>query len=384
MKRIPEIFLLLALPLSAQFRAGVQGVILDSTGAVIPGATVTLSNNETQRTQKTQSSGDGFYAFSGLPPGTYTLSAEKTGLSKLSLSDVQIGAEEIQGRNLTLTPGDLSQTITVSDNATAALETENGDVGKSITTEEIQGLPQVGRSPYELLRLTPGVFGDAARGGGGSAANLPNTTGPGGSNYAIFQTENQVPVAANGQRLSENSYQIDGVSVNSLGWGGAAVVTPNQESVKELRITSSTYSAEAGRNAGAQIDVVSQNGTNKFHGSGVFKYDDPKFNAFNSYGGYNLPPARVNQLFRQYAASVGGPVVKNRLFFFFSYEGLNNNSTNYVNTWVETPQYRQAVTALRPVALPLKYLTRPLKFRAWCLWPVCHAPADLRREPASR
>jgi hypothetical protein len=361
MKRILEIFLLLALPLSAQFRAGVQGVILDSTGAVIPGVTVTLSNNETQRTQKTQSSGDGFYAFSGLPPGTYTLSAEKTGLSKLSLSDVRIGAEEIQGRNLTLSPGDLSQTITVSDNATAALETENGDVGKSITTAEVQGLPQVGRSPYELLRLTPGVFGDAARGGGGSAANLPNTTGPGGSNYAIFQTENQVPVAANGQRLSENSYQIDGVSVNSLGWGGAAVVTPNQESVKELRVTSSTYSAEAGRNAGAHIDVVSQNGTNKFHGSGVFKYDDPKFNAFNSYGGYNLPPARVDQLFRQYAASVGGPVVKNRLFFFFSYEGLNNNSTNFVNTWVETPQYRQAVAALRPGSLAAQILNSPLE-----------------------
>src|SRR5262249_57306872 len=89
----------------------------------------------------------------------------------------------------------------------------------------------------------------------------------------------------NGQRLSANNFNIDGVSVNSLTHGGAAVVTPNQESVKEIRVVTSPYSAEYGRNSGAQIEVVSQNGTNQFHGSGVFKYNDPKFNAFNKYGG---------------------------------------------------------------------------------------------------
>lgn len=154
MKRIAGIFLIIALPLLAQFRAGVQGIISDSTGSVIPDATVTLTNTETQRTQKTQTSGDGFYNFSGLPPGTYTITAEKMGLRKQTLSDVQIGAEEIQGRNLTLSAGDVSQSVTVSDTATAALETENGDVGKSITAAEVEGLPQVGRDPYELVRLT--------------------------------------------------------------------------------------------------------------------------------------------------------------------------------------------------------------------------------------
>ncbi|HVV47689.1 MAG TPA: carboxypeptidase regulatory-like domain-containing protein, partial [Bryobacteraceae bacterium] len=359
MQRVVGVLFLFSLPVVAQFRAGVQGVISDSTGAVVPNATVTLTNTETQRTQKTETTQEGFYGFFGLAPGTYTIEAGKTGFQKQVLSDIRINAEEIQGRNLTLATGDVSQSITVSDTSRPALQTENGDVGKAITTEEVERLPQVGRNPYELLRLTPGVFGDSARGGGGSAANLPNTTGPGGSNFAIFQTENQVPVAANGQRLSENSYRIDGVSVNSLGWGGAAVVTPNQESVKELRVTSGSYSAEIGRNAGAQIDVVSKNGTNQFHGSGVFKLDDPAFNAFNSYGGYNLPPARVDQLFRQYAASVGGPVVKNRLFFFFSYEGLNNRSTNFVNSWIETPQFRQAVIAQRPDSMAAQILNSP-------------------------
>lgn len=343
----------------AQFRASVQGVITDPTGSVVPAATVTLTNNETQREQKTQTSGEGFYVFSGLPPGTYTITAEKTGFQKQSLSDVQIAAEEVQGRNLSLSTGDIAQTITVSDISVSALQTENGDVSKQITAGEIQGLPQIARNPYDLVRLAPGVFGDAARGGGGGAANLPNTTGPGGSIYSIFQTENQTQVAANGQRLSENVYQIDGVSVNSLGWGGTAVITPNQESVKDIRVTSGTYSAEAGRNAGAQVDVVSQNGTNQLHGSGVFKYNDPNFNAYNRYGGFNLPPARVNQLYRQFAASVGGPVVKNRLFFFFSYEGLRNKSTNYVNTWVETPQFRQAVQSLRSGSLAAQIVGAP-------------------------
>jgi hypothetical protein len=352
-------FLAVSLLLFAQFRAGVEGVVSDPTGAVVPAATVTLTNNETQKSQKLQTSGDGFYRFSGLPPGTYTILAEKTGFQRRSLTNVRINAEEVQGRNLTLSPGDMAQTVTVTENYTPSLQTENADVSRSITTEEIQRLPQTGRNPYELLRLIPGTLADNARGGGGSAQSLPNVTGPGGANNSIFQTETQVSLSGNGQRVSENNYQIDGVSVNSLGWGGAAVVTPNQESVKQIHASSSSYSAEAGRNAGAQIDVVSQNGTNQLHGSGVFKLDDPAFNAYNKYGGYNLPATRVNQLYRQFAMSIGGPVLKNHLFYFFSYEGLRNNSTNFVNSWVETPDFRQAVIAQRPGSIAAQILSGP-------------------------
>ena len=359
MRRLRMLIFLLPFSCFAQFRAGIQGVVSDPTGGVVPGANVTLTNNETRRVEKTQTSGEGFYRFSGLPPGNYSLTAEKQGFQRQTVNNFPVNAEETQGRNLTLTPGDVSQTVTVSENVAPGLQTENADVSKSITTEEITRLPQVGRDPYELLRLTPGVFGDSARGGGGSAVSLPNTTGPGQSNASIFQTENQIQISANGQRVSENNYQIDGVSVNSLGWGGAAVVTPNQESVKDIRVAANGYSAEAGRNAGGQIDVVSQNGTNQFHGSGVFKYNDPNFNAFNSYGGYNLPPTRVNQLYRQYAMSIGGPVIKNRLFFFFSYEGLRNNSVNYVNQWIETPQYRQSVISARPNSFAAQVLNAP-------------------------
>ena len=347
------------MPLMAQFRAAIQGTVTDQSGGVVPDASVTLLSNESQKSQTVTTSADGFYRFSALAPGRYTLSVDKTNFNKQTVENVLINAEETQGTNVVLSAGTASQSITVSADAVVPLKTENADVSRQITTQEIQRLPQLGRNPYELLRLTPGVFGDSSRSGGGGAVNLPNTTGPGGSNNSIFQTENQVPISANGQRLSENSFEVDGVSVNSLSYGGAAVITPNQESAKEIRVGSATYSAEYGRNAGGQINVVSQNGTDQLHGSAVFKYNDPKFNAYNKFGGIGLPAVRVNQLYKQYAGSVGGPIVKDRLFFFFSYEGLKNNSTGYSNAFVETPEFRQAIISSRPNSLIAQVLSAP-------------------------
>ncbi|HYG10601.1 MAG TPA: carboxypeptidase-like regulatory domain-containing protein, partial [Pyrinomonadaceae bacterium] len=198
----------------AQFRAGLQGTITDSGGAVVPGATVTLTNKETNKSLTTTASDDGFYRFSQLAPGAYTLTAEKSGFKKQVLESIVVNAEETQGLDLLLTTGELSETVTVTGTSEQALETENGNVSRAVTTREIRQLPQVGRDPYELLRLTPGVFGDGGRAANGNAVGLPNTTGPGGSNNSVFQTENQVQISANGQRLSSNNFQIDGVSVN--------------------------------------------------------------------------------------------------------------------------------------------------------------------------
>ncbi len=348
-----------ALPVSAQYRAAIQGTVTDQSGGVVPGATVTLTSNETKHASTTTTSDAGLYRFDALAPGLYNLVVEMPSFNRQSVDNIQIGAEETQGTNVVLTAGAENQSITVSGEATATLKTENADISRQLTTMEIRNLPQVGRSPYELLRLAPGVFGDSSRGSGGGAVNLPNTTGPGGSNTSIFQTENQVPISANGQRLSENSFEVDGVSVNSLSYGGAAVITPNQESVKEIRIASETYSADTGRNAGAQVGVVSQNGTDTFHGSAVFKYDDPNFNAYNKFSGIGLPAVRVNQLYKQFGGSIGGPIIKNHLFFFFSYEGLRNNSTSYTNAFIETPDFRAAVISARPNSVIAQVLNSP-------------------------
>ena len=343
----------------AQFRAGIQGTVKDTSGAVVAGVTVTVTNQETGKSQQVSTSAEGFYRVAGLPPGAYTVKATFAGFKEQVIKNLAVSAEQVQGADITIQPGDVKEAVTVTAEAAPVLHTENADSSRTLSTLEIQRLPQVGRDPYELLRLTPGVFGDGARSGNGNSVGLPNTTGPGGSNSSIYQTENQVPISANGQRLSDNNYQIDGVSVNSLGFGGTAVITPNQESVKELRVVSAGYSAEYGRNSGAQVEVVTKNGTNQLHGSGFIKFDDKGLNAFNRFGGVNLPPVRVNNKLRQFGMSVGGALVKDKLFGFFSYEGLRKSSSDTANAFVETPQYRQLVIANRPGSVTAKIFGSP-------------------------
>jgi carboxypeptidase family protein/TonB-dependent receptor-like protein len=349
----------------AQFRAGVQGTISDASGALVPDAKVILKDLETGKVQETNSSGEGFYRITGLAPGKYELTVEKTGYKKSLAENVTINAEIVQGVDVILEIGDITAVVTIADEVSAQLETENANINKGITTNEVKRLPQAGRDPYELIRLTPGIFGDSSRAANGNSQALPNSPGPGGSSNSIFQAENQPQISANGQRVSANNFQIDGVSVNSLSHGGAAVVTPNQESVKEIQISSSSYSAEDGRNSGAQIKVVSQNGTNDFHGSAFLKYDSPKLNAFNKYPNDfgRGRTERVERFFRQFGGSLGGPIIlprfgegsgpaiynlRDRAFFFLSYEALRENSTTPVTTYVETPQFRQAVINARP------------------------------------
>jgi len=316
-------------------------------------------------------SSEGFYRFSSLAPGLYTLTVEQSNFKKQVIEKLAVAAENVQGVDILLTAGGINETVTVSDDSAASLETENGTVQRSITTEEIRKLPQTGRDPYELAKLAPGILAPGARGGNGNSVGFPNTTGPGGSNSSIVQSENQVPISASGQRLSQNNFQIDGISVSSLQHGGAANITPNQESVKEIQIISSSFSAEDGRNSGAQIKVVSQNGTNDFHGSAFFKYNDPGLNSFNKFPGNQQ---RVENRFRQYGGAIGGPLPffnfgendgpairlgKDRSFFFFSYEGVKNNTNNTYQAFVETSQYRQQVIAARPGGLTARVLSSP-------------------------
>jgi hypothetical protein len=359
----------------AQFKAGIQGTVSDATGGLVPEAKITLTNTETGKVQEVTSSAEGFYRLSGLPPGKYTLTAEKEGFKKQVVENIAVSAEATKGVDIALEAGDVSASVTVNESATAELETENANVGKGITTQEVRELPQFGRDPYNLLRLTPGVFGEGARDSGGGSANLPNQPGPGGSIRSIFQTENQVQISANGQRVTSNNFQIDGTSVNSLTHGGAAVITPNQESIKEVQVIANSYSAEYGRNSGAQILTVSQNGTNQFHGSLFLKNNSPGLNAFNKYGGFNnASPVKVKTHLNQFGGSFGGPLPlpdlrhdptgtfhlgRDKAFFFFSYEGLRSNSSDTVNSFVETPNYRTLVQQIRPGSIAATILGSP-------------------------
>ncbi|HEY0461660.1 MAG TPA: carboxypeptidase regulatory-like domain-containing protein [Pyrinomonadaceae bacterium] len=349
-----------AIAAHAQFKAGVQGTVTDNAGAVVADATVTLTSKETNQTRQTQTSDDGFYRFSQLPPGLYSVTVEKANFKKQVVEDVAVNAETLEGIDVALQTGGISETVTVTAE-NVPLETEDANIRKTITNEEVLSLPQAGRDPYELARLAPGVFGSGARDAGGGSVRFPNSQGPGGSTNSIFATENVQPISANGQRSSANNYQIDGVSVNSQTWGGA-VITPSQESVKEVQVTSSTYSAEDGRNSGAQIKVVSQNGTNQFRGSAFFKLNDPSLNAFNKMPRFvsgidTGGPKRVERKYKSFGGSFGGPIYKDRLFFFFAYEGMRENTNNTFKSLIDTAAFRSRIIAARPNTLTARILS---------------------------
>ena len=150
------------------------------------------------------------------------------------------------------------------------------------------------------------------------------------------------------------------MSAVSQAWGGAAVITPNAESVKEIRVVSSSYSADSGGNAGAQVQVVSQNGTNDLHGSFVFKRNTPGLNAYQKWGGpHGEAPQRANQLQSQTAGSLGGPILRDKLFFFFSYEGQRQDKNSLTTAWVETPELVAAINAQRAGSLATQFLNYP-------------------------
>jgi len=338
----------LAASAHAQFKASIQGTVMDPQGNAVANATVTITNQDTGVVRTTVTSTEGFYRASELPPGRYTVTVEAAGFKKSTSKDVLVDAEQTRGFDVTLAVGAVTEQVTVTA-AAEALQTEDANLSTGITAEQIARLPQFGRDPYELLKLAPGVFGDGSRGPDGGSQNLPNSGGPGGSHTSVFQVENQVQAVANGQRNSANNFTIDGTSVNSLTWGGAAIVTPNQESIQEVTVVVNSYSAEDGRNTGAQVKVVSKNGTNQLHGSGFFKDDSPGLNAFNKWGGPDgQAPQRVEQNLKQFGGGIGGPVVKDKMFFFFSYEGDRTNNISFSGPqYVETTALRQFISANR-------------------------------------
>lgn len=364
-----------------QFGSGLQGTVTDQNGATVVGASVTITNVETNQSQEAVTNENGLYRFNNLAQGTYKVVVTQTGFSKKTIEKVSLGAETTQGLDINLSAGEVTAEVVIDGSNVAPLDTETSNVGKNITTKEVLQLPQVGRDPYQLARLAPGVFGDGARAAGGTAARLGNNgSGPGGSNNGIFAVENQTQISANGQRVTSNNYEIDGVSVNSQTWGGAAVITPSQEGVAEVQVTSSTYSAEDGRNSGAQVKVISKYGTNDWHGSAFFKINDPALNAFNGFRGVagvpgltGLNPVRVADKFKTYGGSFGGPIIKDKLFFFGTYEGTRNSVNNITgSTFVETASYRQAILSQRSGTLSARMLANGAEPRiAQILTPSC-------------
>lgn len=346
---------------NAQYRASIQGVVTDPLGAVIEGATVTLTNLQTNQTLTATTDANGVYNFNALPPSQFSLTVEKAGFKKKVLDRVGVIAEQSNALNLQLEVGEITQSVTVTGDSTPLIDTATASLNGTISANQIQRLPSFGRDVLKLAQLAPGSFGDGSQGGGGTNNyNLPGTqTGGGASGGAdgIFKTENGAQVIASGQQTETNGISIDGISTTSAVWGGSTIITPSQESIDSVKVVSNSYDAEDGRFAGAQVQIISKSGTNNFHGSLFFTTHQPNLNAYQRFNGAGLAVTRDNNKFQQFGGSVGGPIWKNKIFAFFTYEGQRQPfSPVQGNGWFDTA----AFAALAPSgSIAAKYLSFP-------------------------
>ena len=354
--RIFRVFLLGCLCLAvssafAQYRASIQGTVTDSSGAVVKGAKISVKDQDSGRVIETVSNDNGFYSVTGLAPGSYTVTVSMAAFKNSVTNNLDVAAESTKGLNVTLAAGGNTEQVVVNGEAAPAIQTEDANLTGTISAKQVAALPQFRGDPFELVRIAPGVFGLGARQSDGSAANLPNYSGTGGSIFGIYQTENAVQVTANGQRPDANGFTLDGVSTNSQRHGGATVVTPNMESVQEVKVEVNSYNAENGHNAGVIVETVSKSGTNVPHGSFGFREHSPSLNAYQRWGGPNSCgdnltscQQRDDLFIRNYFGSIGGAIWKNKVFAFFSFDHQRTYGSYRAQSWVETPEFISSLT----------------------------------------
>ena len=326
----------------AQYRTSIQGVVTDPSGGVVPGATVTLTNTQTGEKQVRTTNDQGVYNFNALPAAPFHLEVDAKGFNRKVLDNIQLIPEQSNALNIQLEVGTTSQTVEVNASSVAAMDTETASINGVVSSNQIQHLPSFGRDVIKLSQLAPGSFSDGSQGGGGSNNyNLPGTqTGGGasGGNDGIFKTENGAQVIANGQQTQNNGISIDGISTTSAVWGGSTVITPSEDSVDNVKVVSNSYDAEYGRFSGAQLQITSKGGTNDFHGSLFLTTHQPGLNAYQRFNGAGLPVTKDANKFNQFGGSVGGPIWKNKIFFFFAYESVRQPNSNLQgNQWFDTP-----------------------------------------------
>jgi len=332
MKRFLLAFLLAALPALPQFSSAVQGTVTDQTGATVPDATVSVTNTSTGIVRDAKTSGEGFYRVSTLGPGTYTVRVEKTGFRSETQQSLELAINAVSRVDFTITPGSVSERVEVTATA-PEIETEQGRVTGEITGKQIRELPISGRNVLNLVALQPGVVGRGISSGLYSG---------GGSD--TFSGETAPSVYASGQRFEGNNYTLDDTSVNGDARNGVTNVVPNAESVEEVRVVANNFSAVDGRNPGAQIQMLTKAGTNQFHGLGAYYFTNNTLAARSVFDPAVLPGARKHL----FDFAGGGPIIRNRTFFFASYEGLRQGGARATQAVVETPQFRSLVTQRSP------------------------------------
>jgi hypothetical protein len=345
---------------SAQYRASLQGIVTDPQGAAIPGAILLLTDTSTNHVSKAKSDGHGNYTFNALAADRFSLAVNATGFAPETLSGITLIPEQPNTVNVKLQVGAASESVDVNAGEVPSLDTTTASISGTVTSNQIEHMPSFDRDVFRLAALAPGTFGDEAQSNGGNAKNMPGEdhAGPAATDGGIFETENNPQVIGNGSQVSANNILIDGISTSSANWGGSSVITPSEESVEYLKVTSNAYDAEFGRFSGNAIQITSKSGGNSYHGSAFFKADRPGLNAYQRWNGPNTydpinagKSATLRGLvkdtarFNQFGGSIGGPLWRNKLFAFFAYEAFRNGSTSFSQGLYETPSFLAAAPA---------------------------------------
>jgi hypothetical protein len=309
-------FLLPAL-LAAQAVTGtIIGVITDTTGAVMPGATVTLTNTGNGLTRTVITDSNGEYTAPSLPTGKYTVKAELSGFKTVTTPDVNLGVDQRFRVNMRLEIGAVEESITVTG-ASPLVQTSSSELGTTVNQEQISTLPLNGRNFVNLTRTVPGVV-----------RGIPGANIDGAGSLAWRASAS---FSANGQRPRDNNYMLDGVDNNET-WLQTVVLFPSVDALDEFKLQTSTYSAEFGRSLGGVVNLQIKSGGNVMHGSGFEFLRNDAFDAnnfFNNRAGRPKPPFSQHQ----FGGTIGGPIVKDKTFYFFDYQGYRvNQGATYLST----------------------------------------------------
>ncbi len=330
----------LASPVFAQFSSAIQGTVTDASNASVPDAVVTATNAETGIVRSAKTSNEGFFRISNLASGKYNLTAEKPGFSVSKLEGLEVEVTKVVKADFSLAIGAVSQQVQV-EAAVPLLDTEQGRVSGQVDRTQLSELPLNGRNAFNLISLQPGMVGR------GQSVSMGSQ---GGGNDS-FAGETQVQIYANGQDQTANTFTIDDTSINSVAYGGTVNTVPNSESVEEVRVVSNNFSAEEGRNPGARIQVTTRAGTNTFHGTLSYYNQNSVLTSRNVFT-TTVPNTRKNQ----YGYAVGGPIIKNRTFFFTTFEGLRQSGASASVYTVETSQFRDYVISRFPNSIAANLL----------------------------
>jgi hypothetical protein len=303
-----------------------RGTVADPSGEVIANADIQVTNEGTGEHRQVKSSTDGIYAVPLLPPGTYTVEAGAQGFAREVHRGVVIAVTEATVLNMRLKIGATSETVEVKG-AAPIVDTTTNTLGEVVSPSQVQSLPLVNRNFTQIMDLSSGVVAsvtDAAEIGRGSGGVTSATAEGQGMNVQ-------------GARASDNNFQMNGVTINDFLGSELGIAIPNPDTIEEFKVQTGMYDAEYGRNAGANVDVVTKTGTNSFHGSLFEFWRNDVLNANDFFVKENgLPRPELKQ--NQFGGTFGGPIVKNKLLFFGSYQGTRQvNAVQGRQTFVSPP-----------------------------------------------